>query len=321
VLHFGDFGEVTPSQRAVADAMAAEARRAPVDLALSAGDNVYECGVDPRLPGASACAFDADGNGVTGGATLPADPQFAEKFEDPLRGLLRDGQPVPTWLVLGNHDVNPRGECAAGPDPVAVARTKACLQVAHRSPRWKMPGRHWVLDLGPARFVGIDSNLLKGDYGGFTIDGEVAFVQQAFAGCESRTCFLVAHHPSFSAGEHRADATPEYLRRVALVERASAGRIAAWLAGHEHQLEHLRSPSGHDVLVSAATARPRPGEPFSPLSAPGTTLLWASSTPGFGVLEVRSGGWSYRFLDAAGNALHCCEASVRGACRPASCAP
>jgi hypothetical protein len=321
VLHFADFGEVTPFQREVAGAMAAESRRAPVDLALAVGDNVYECGVDPGLPGAPACAFAADRNTVAAGYLPPVDRQFADKFEIPLQDLLRDGQPVPVWLVLGNHDVAARGGCDTGGDPVAVARTRACLQVAHRSPRWTMPGRHWILDRGPARFVGIDSNLLRRDYGGFDIDGEVAFVREAFAGCGGRSCFLVAHHPSHSAGEHRSDATPEYLRRVRLLEEAAGGRIAAWLAGHEHQLEHLRAPSGHDVLISGSTARPRPGEPFDPVSAPGTALLWASTAPGFGILEVHPAGWSYRFLDGAGRPLHCCQASAGGACRPTSCAP
>lgn len=321
VLHVGDFGEVTPPQAVVARAMAAEARRAPVDLALATGDNLYECGVDPRIPGSDACVFAPDGNAVAANAALPVDPRFATLHEAPLRDLTRDGAPVPVWLVLGNHDVAATGGCAAGPDPAKVARVKACLQVAHRSPRWNMPGRHWVLDLGPARFIGIDSNLLKRDYGGFSIDGEVEFVRGAAAACASRTCFLVAHHPSFSAGEHRDDATAEYLARVRRIEEAAGGAIAAWLAGHEHQLEHLRAPAGYDVLVSAATARPRPDERFGRVSAPGATLLWASTAVGFGLLEVGRSGWSYRFLDGDGRALHCCRASDRGACQPMSCTP
>ncbi len=320
-LHFADFGDDTRQQAAVAGAMATQSRTTPVDLALSPGDNVYECGPDPTLPGAEGCAFGPDGNTVAAGYAPPEDRSFAKLFERPLADVQRGGKPVPVWLTLGNHDVNARGTCSAGADETAVSRRRACLSVAHRSPRWNMPGRHWVLDQGPARFIGIDSNLLKRDYGGFSFDDEVAFVAEAAKPCGEKLCFLVAHHPAFSAGEHRADATPEYLERVRRIEEA-AGPVAAWLAGHEHQLEHLRSPSGVDVLVSGNTSRGRPEERFGSVSAPGARLLFASTRWGFGLLEVGAGGnWAYRFVDDLGKPIHCCAAAARGRCEPVTCPP
>jgi len=149
----------------------------------------------------------------------------------------------------------------------------------------------------------------------------VAFVAEAARPCGEKLCFVVAHHPSFSAGEHRADATPGYLDRVKRIE-AAAGPIAGWLSGHEHQLEHLRAPAGYDVLVSGNTARGRPEERFKEVSAPGARLLFASTRWGFGVLEVgENGTWSYRFIDDAGRSIHCCTASARGRCEPSACPP
>ncbi len=320
-LHVADFGDDTRQQAQVAAGMASVSRAAPVDLVLHPGDNVYECGPNPKLPGADACTFAPDGNQVQPGFVPPPDPSFEKLFERALAGVNRDGKPVPVLLTLGNHDVASRGECSGGSDEIAVGRRKACLSVAHRSARWSMPGRHWVQDLGPARFIGVDSNLIKRDYGGFSFDDEVAFVAEAARPCKERTCFIVAHHPSFSAGEHRADATPEYLARVRRIEGA-AGPIAAWLAGHEHQLEHLRAPSGYDVLVSANSSRGRPGERFEAVSAPGARLLFASTRWGFGVLELgEGGGWSYRFLDERGKPIQCCTAVARGPCRPVTCPP
>jgi len=318
LLHFGDFGDDTFQQGKVARAMAAAASASPFDLALSVGDNLYECGPDVG-PAAAACAFGPDGNTVARGYEPPADDAFRRKLEGPLERVQRGGKPVPVWLVLGNHDVNALGTCSAGNDPGAVSRIRACLEVAHRSAQWSMPGRHWLLDVGPARLIAIDSNLLKGDYGGFSFEDEVAFVRAAAQGCDDRTCFLVAHHPSVSAGEHRADGTPDYLARVKRIEDAALGRIAAWLAGHEHQLEHLRSPAGYDVLVSGNTSRGRPQERFEALSAPGTRLLFASTAWGFGVLEVGDGRWSYRFVNDRGEAVHCCDAQGRGPCEPVTC--
>ncbi|MEI7704916.1 MAG: metallophosphoesterase [Deltaproteobacteria bacterium] len=320
-LHVADFGDDTRQQAAVAAAMAAAARAAPVDLVLHPGDNIYECGVNPSLPGAEACAFAPDQNTVPPGTALPADPSFQKLFEKPLDGVLRDGKPVPVLLTLGNHDVAASGGCAGGGEARIIARRKACLQVAHRSPRWSMPGRHWVEDRGPVRFIGIDSNLLKRDYGDFSFDDEVAFVAGAAAPCKEKLCFIVAHHPSFSAGEHRADATPQYLERVSRIE-AAAGPIAGWLAGHEHQLEQLRAPAGYDVIISGNGSRARPEERFSSVSAPGARLLFASTSPGFGILEVGAGGsWSYRFIDDQGRPVQCCASVSRGPCKPVTCPP
>jgi hypothetical protein len=111
------------------------------------------------------------------------------------------------------------------------------------------------------------------------------------------------------------------MARVKRIEDAAGGRIAAWLSGHEHQLEHLRSPSGNDVFVSGNAARGRPQERFSAVSAPGARLLFASTAWGFGVLEVGEGRWSYRFADARGEPIHCCAATGRGPCEPVACRP
>jgi tartrate-resistant acid phosphatase type 5 len=320
VLHFADFGDDTPQQAVVAGSMAALSSREPVDLLLSPGDNVYECGPDPLLAGAAACEFGPDQNTVVPGYAPPADGSFERLFEKPLAGVLRDGKPVPALLTLGNHDVAAVGSCAGGAeDARVVARRRACLEVAHRSPTWSMPGRHWVHDQGPARFIGIDSNLLRRDYGGFSIDDEVAFVAEAARPCGEKLCFVVAHHPSFSAGEHRADATPGYLDRVKRIE-AVAGPVAGWLSGHEHDLEHLRAPAGYDVFISGNTSRGRPEERFQEVSAPGARLLFASTRWGFGVLEVGDGGnWSYRFVDDTGRSIQCCTAFARGRCEPVTC--
>jgi hypothetical protein len=320
-LHVADFGDDTRQQAAVASAMAAASASAPVDLLLHPGDNVYECGPDPMLPGAEKCAFGPDRNQVEPGYVPPVDPSFQKLFEKPLEGVLRDGKAVPVLLTLGNHDVAALGTCASGGEARIIARRKACLSVAHRSPRWSMPGRHWVEDRGPVRFIGIDSNLLKRDYGDFSFNDEVAFVAEAGRPCRERLCFIVAHHPSFSAGEHRDDATPSYLERVKRIEEA-AGPIAAWLSGHEHQLEHLRAPAGYDVLISGNGSRARTAERFKAVSAPGARLLFASTSAGFGVLEVGEGGsWSYKFVDGSGKTLQCCTAPARGPCRPVKCPP
>jgi hypothetical protein len=313
-LHLGDFGDATRQQRAVAAGIRASHARAPFDLGFSLGDLVYECGPDATLPGAAACTFGPDGSTVAPGYAPPDDPAFAV-HDRPLAFL----GATPVHPALGNHDVGHARRCRRGPDPVSTERTKACLNVAHRGPQWRMPGRHYAVDAGPARFIVIDSNVVAADYGGFTLEEEVAFVAAQAEGCAGRLCFLVGHHPPVTASAHRSDATPGYLARMARVLAAGQGRIRAYLAGHDHDLQHLRAPGGLDVFVSGAGSRGRWWGGLGRSSVPGTELLFGTERWGYGVLEVSADGWSYRFEDHRAEPLHCCVATGTGPCEPAAC--
>jgi tartrate-resistant acid phosphatase type 5 len=309
-LHIGDFGDGSCQQAAVAAGIRGAHGRAPFDLGFAAGDLVYECGPDTTLPGADACAFGPDGNAVAPGFAPPNDPAFTV-HDRPLAFL----GATPVYAALGNHDVGHSFVCGRATE---VERAKACLNVAHRGPQWRMPGRHFAVDVGPARLIVVDSNVIVADYGGFTLDGEVAFVAAQAEGCDERTCFLVAHHPPVTAGAHRADASPPYRDRMARLLAAGRGRIRAYLAGHDHDLQHLRMPGGLDVFVSGASARGRWRSGLRN-AVTGAELLFGSARWGFGVLEVSRDGWRYRFEDHLGAPLYCCTAIGAGRCEPAAC--
>ncbi len=322
-LVFADFGADTCQQAAVARGLAAAHARAPFDLALSPGDNLYECGPDPRLPGAAACEFAADGSTVKPGYAPPDDPRFGKLFERPLEALAAGARPLPVFLALGNHDVADWPACREGDlPPERLGRARACLEVAHQGPLWRMPGRHYVLDRGPARFIAVDSNVLVQDYGGFTLEEEVAFVREATRGCEARPCFVVAHHPTASAGDHADALQPgaPFAERARRLEGAMSAPAAAWFAGHDHDLQHLRAPAGTDVFVSGNGSRWR-DERFATVAPPEARLLFASTAWGWAALEVWAAGWSVRFEDQDGRPLHCCRASFPGPCQPVACEP
>jgi len=322
-LVFGDFGDDTCQQSAVARGMAASHARAPFDIAISTGDNVYECGPDPRLPSAAACAFGPDASSVPPSYVPPVDPRFWKLFEGPLAPLTTNGQAIPVYLTLGNHDKNTGSKCREGDlDPESLGRTRACLEVAHQGPHWRMPGRHYVVNQGPVRFVVLDSNLIAGDYGGFSLDGEVDFLREATKGCGARACFVVAHHPPATAGGHgdggAGPADRGFDSRMRRVLGAASAPISGWFAGHDHDLQHLRGPDGLDVFVSGNGSRWR-DEKFEKVRPAGADLLFASTAWGFAVLEVWPSGWMVRFEDEQGTALHCCQAVFPGPCRPAAC--
>lgn len=319
ILHTGDFGLDTCQQDRVASALEEAHRRAPFALALFAGDNLYGCGPAASGLGAEACTFAADGATIATPPAGPPDPRFAEQHERALAGLASAPSPPRFLLVLGNHDVDVSpahcGDEGLGAE-VAVRR-KACIEVAHQSPTWSMPGRHWVIEQGPVRLIGLDTNVVSADAGGFTLDDEVAFLEQATAACETRACFLVGHAPPASAGQHRDDGPADRAARVQRLLDAAGGRLRAWLGGHDHDLQHVRTPDGLDVLISGSGCQLNPGTSYLP--SPGAELLFASTAPGLGRLDVAEAGWRYRFEDERGRALYCCAAEGAGPCQPVAC--
>jgi hypothetical protein len=320
VLHFGDFGEPTCQQASVASGIADAQRRKPFDLAIHIGDNLYPCGPDWFSTQASRCTFAPDGNTVTPGYVPPDDPGFRDKFEHPLAELAAAG--VPLYLGLGNHDIMTTPGCVPVGDPVAVSRTKACLELAHKSPLWNLPARHYVLDRGPARFIFIDGNLIDGDYGGFTLQEEVDFLAASTVGCDAMPCFVLSHHPAAAAGQHAAGFTQEFRSRVQALETAAGGRIRAWVSGHDHDLQHLRTAGGLDVFISGNGCRDRPSERFTEVAPAGATLLYGTVRWGYAILEVSATGFTWRVEDDSGTPRYCCAATLSGTwsrCEPVRC--
>jgi hypothetical protein len=107
---------------------------------------------------------------------------------------------------------------------------------------------------------------------------------------------------------------------VERLQQAASGPIAAWFAGHDHDLQHLRMPAGYDVIVSGNGSRWR-DERFQRVEPAGSRLLYASTAWGHAVLEVSEKGWSVRFESEALEPLHCCQATFPGACHAVACGP
>jgi hypothetical protein len=319
ILFFGDFGAYTIAQQLVSRAIRREARARPFDLAVQLGDNLYYCGPDPALAGAGDCRFGPDGAKVAAGYVPPLDPLFRVN-EAPLEGLsARSGGPLPVYLALGNHDVGWGGRPCAVPGISAgeASRRRACLEVAHRGPAWTMPARHYVVDRGPVRIVVVDTNVVVADYGGFTLEGEIAFVRAVTAGCgEGRLCFLAGHHPPAAVHDYGPGAIP-YGARMGRLLAAARGRAAAFFGGHVHSLEHVALGT-LDVFVSGSTAMGT-FSGFRWRSPASARPLFATSDWGFAILEASGDRWRVRFQDFQGEPLHCCEAARGRPCAPVEC--
>jgi hypothetical protein len=199
------------------------------------------------------------------------------------------------------------------------ARRRTCLSVAHRSPTWTMPARHYVVDRGPLRLVVVDTNVVVADYGGFTLEDELVFVREATRSCgPERLCVVAGHHPPAVVHGYgrRAPGPSPYAARMARLV-AAAGRARAFLGGHVHSLEHL-SLDGREVFVSGSTAMGAFMN-FRWRVPERATLRFATSAWGYAVLEADRRGWRVTFYDFQNAPLHCCAAEGEGPCAPVAC--
>lgn len=270
-LVVGDWGrEGIPSQAATARAMAREAKSFHPGFVVSTGDNIYNSGV-----------------------SSVADPKWNSSFEtvyaDP-------SLTIPWYAVLGNHDYygNPQAE----------------VSYTSKSPRWKMPDRYFDLQRNLSDGTGVELLFLDTNpfemgpaarianpsaFAGTDTARQLRWLDSALTRSKARWKIAIGHHPIWSSGEHGPELgamPPRFARRF-----ADHG-VDLYLAGHDHDLEHLFDPSSgiHQVVSGAGSSLRR-------ISA-GRRSLWAASENGFAAVEISRDSLVVRFIDTAGTVQH-----------------
>jgi hypothetical protein len=261
LLALGDWGRLpkggaTPAkQLAVAEALAAEDRRAPADAVLFVGDNFYPHGlqpdeVEPRLranlvaPYCHFLALTALGTRALGDAC--AEPESLR-------------HPQPLWAVLGNHDHHDDGA-------IELERRRIPEYVSN----WRLlglPVETLELPQGVS-LIFYDSTQLRFPSGA----SELPRLTRALRDSRGPWRILVTHHP--------LDGKPVSLG----VERAIADsgvRAQLLLAGHIHDLRAgaLAAPLPALQLVSGGGG----GDESSHKSLPGE--LWQLASSGFARID------------------------------------
>jgi hypothetical protein len=156
---------------------------------------------------------------------------------DPFAEVLDTGAAL--LPVLGNHDV--RDGHAEG-------------QVAGLG----MPGRWYSSEIGPALFIGLDSNLVD--------DPEQRrWLEASLAQSSSEFIVVAMHHPAYSAGFHGSDKSVQE-SWVPLFEEYDVSLV---LAGHDHDYQRSVPLAGVTYVVSGAGAKLRPAgrDDFTAFSA------------------------------------------------------
>jgi len=227
----GDWGRAgADHQKPVAEQMGKIAEQADVDFIITTGDNFYPKGV----------ASDVD-------------PLWKYSFEDIYTAFSLQEDWYPT---LGNHDYG--------------ANPEAQIAYSKISRRWQMPARYYskVIDLDgdttqQALFVFIDTTpMIKGYYQGWghkVHDQDSAaqkkWIEKTLASASSNVKwkFVVGHHPMYTGGSRTENHDTRTIRN-SLQSIFEKYKVDAFLAGHEHSLQHHSATDGIQHFVSGAAS-------------------------------------------------------------------
>jgi acid phosphatase len=270
-LHFaiiGDWGRYgRPDQAAVAQQMARACDQAKARFVISVGDNFYE-----------------------DGAASVDDPHWQRSFEQVYSA---PSLQVPWYVILGNHDY--RGSVEA---QLAYARTH---------PRWGMPGRtfqqsHLLPGGSAADFFYIDTSPMIAEYVGNPhmpevnqqdVPAQLAWLDGALAASKAPWKLVFGHHPIYSAGVGHG--SQEDMIRLVLPVLQKHG-VQAYLAGHDHDLQHLKTGNLHLVISGGGSEHRLVGE------LPET--MFGLPVSGFALASLSRQELQVRYIDDRGALLY-----------------
>jgi acid phosphatase len=224
-LAVGDWGrDGHDNQAEVARQMGLTADAVNARFVISVGDNFYEDGV----------------TGVT-------DPKWKTSFE---HVYTAPSLQVPWHVALGNHDYH--------------GDSQAQLDYGKTSSRWRLPARWYmrrettpdgasldlfVLDTSPYIRGYYDDGAVKVKVAGQDTAAQLRWFEQALAASKADWKVVVGHHPIWSAGKHGG--MPELQAQIdPLLQKH---RVALYLFGHEHDLQHIHRGVTHYVCTGAGS--------------------------------------------------------------------
>jgi len=202
------------------------------------------------------------------GMAGPADPRWQRDFE-----RLYEPMHIRFYPSLGNHD------WVLSDSPVSE------ILYSEKSRWWQMPADRYTFIAGPVQFFALDTNLIS--------RAQLEWLDRELGRSKARWKIVYAHHPIYSYGWH-GDETSLRDSLLPLLR----GRANIYLAGHDHDLQHLAPEGGvHFVVAGGGGAAPR-------AVTPGTRALFAASKNGFAVIEASRSALTVMLVDENLETLH-----------------
>lgn len=201
------------------------------------------------------------------GMSGPDDERWKTWWSD-----LYDPLKIPFYATFGNHDWGQPNSPAAE------------IVFSQRSPSWRMPAAYYTFTAGDAQFFALDTDVIS--------EKQLRWLDGALAASTARWKIVYGHHPIYSAGAHEDNNV-----KIEQLLPVLRGRVDIYLAGHDHDMQHLKPEGRLHFFVAGTGGQLRTIQP-------GPRSLFAKSARGFAVLEILPTSLAVAFVDVQGQELY-----------------
>ena len=194
------------------------------------------------------------------GMDSPSDPRWESWWS-----ALYDPLKIQFYAAFGNHDWNqPNGPAAE-------------ILFSQRSPSWRMPAAYYTFEAGPVQFVALDTDIIS--------EAQLLWLADALDKSRATWKVVYGHHPIYSEGQHE-----DNNQKIAQLLPVLKDRADVYLAGHDHDMQHLKPEGRLHFFVAGSGGKLRTIEP-------GPRSLFARSANGFAVLEANDRALTVTFVE------------------------
>lgn len=215
------------------------------------------------------------------GLNSPTRPEWKSHWEKPYGPL---GFRI--YASLGNHDYY---------DPASPIAEALYSQLSP-SKTWCLPRAYYTFTAGPVQFFVLDTDsIVRADPKPPTLQRE--WLTQQIKSSKSPWKVVYGHHPIYSTGKYGdTSAMVKYI-----LPYLKENKVDVYIAGHDHNMQHLKPEGGVHFFISGAGGRP----PYPLGCDPLERRVWADGkTSGFSVLEADSQSLTVSFYDTNSSQLH-----------------
>ena len=194
------------------------------------------------------------------GMDSPHDPRW-----DSWWSALYDPLKIQFYASFGNHDWNqPNGPAAE-------------ILFSARSPSWRMPAAYYTFQAGPVQFFALDTDIIS--------EAQLRWLAEELDKSRATWKVVYGHHPIYSEGQHEDNND-----KIAQLLPVVRDRADVYIAGHDHDMQHLKPEGRLHFFVAGSGGKLRTIEP-------GPRSLFARSAHGFAVLEADAGTLTVTFVE------------------------
>ncbi|HKX29599.1 MAG TPA: metallophosphoesterase [Blastocatellia bacterium] len=202
------------------------------------------------------------------GMESPTDARWQSLWAD-----LYDDLDLEFYASLGNHDWN------------QVDSPAAEILHSQLSSSWRMPASYYTFLAGPAQFFALDTTAVSA--------AQLQWLDEELEASRARWKIVYGHHPIYSGGTHGDNP-----RLIEILLPILKDRADIYLAGHDHDMQHLGPEGGVHFFINGAGGAPLRESP------PGPRTLFSVSVHGFLSLEADAERMEVALIDTDLNPLY-----------------